>query len=335
MITLPLPRPFHVTRTLSFLRHSSLRTPYQFVEARRVRRLVRLDGRPLVVEFGFPAASRSRLEVTVVREGAGRRRRMTVPPPGPALRRLATAVWSLNDDLRCCYRILGHDPVMAPLLKRCRGLRMIRTPDVYEALMIAVVNQQLSVASAEAIRRRLNEALGDRIVVDGITYTGPPSPRRLLAAAPATLRTLGLSRQKIRYVLEIAARAAAGHLDSGRFEMLDDEAAIARLMEIPGVGRWTAEIVLMRALGRADVFPAGDLGLVVAMQRLLGRKARPTEEALRTMAEHWRGWRSYGALYLWSSLGITHDAEGGRTLPRPRVTAYRGGGTRELESVAR
>lgn len=305
MVILPLPRPFNVTRTLSFLQHSSLRTPYHFVDTRRVRRLVHLDGRSLVVEFGFSVASRPRLQVTVVREVVGRRRRDAVPPLAPALRRLATAVWSLDDDLRCCYRILGHDPVMEPLLTHCRGLRMIRTPDVYEALMIAVVNQQLSVASAEAIRRRLNEALGDRIVVDGITYTGHPSPRRLLAAAPATLRTLGLSRQKIRYVLEIAARAATGHLDPVRFERLDDEAAIASLMEIPGVGRWTAEIVLMRALGRADVFPAGDLGLVVAMQRLLGRKTRPKEDELRTMAEHWRGWRSYGALYLWSSLGIT------------------------------
>lgn len=306
MISLPLPSPFSVPRTLAFLQRSSLRTPYHFVDARRVRRLVRLHERPALVEFGFGTTTDARLRVTVVRTaGARRRRGDAMPALGPALRQLAAAVWSLDDDLQRCYRIFESDPVMAPLLGRCRGLRMIRTPDLYEALMIAVVNQQVSVASAEAIRRRFYTALGDRMVSDGVTYINRPSPRRVLAARAATLRSLGLSRQKARYVWEIAGRAAAGALDAAPFHALDDEAAIARLMEIPGVGRWTAEIVLMRGLGRADVFPAGDLGLVVAAQRLLGRKRRPTEDELRAVAEQWRGWRSYGALYLWSSLGIT------------------------------
>ncbi len=305
MITLPLPRPFSITRTLSFLQHSSLRTAYHFVDARRVRRLVRLDGQPRIVEFGFPAASRPPLQVTTVSEATGRRRRLNnVPRLNAALRRLAATVWSLGDDLRQCYRIFKSDPVMAPLLGRCRGLRMIRTPDLYEALMIAVVNQQVSVAAAESIRRRLYTALGDRLISDGITYLGCPPPRRLLSAGTRKLRALGLSRQKARYVGEMAERAVAGTLDAAVFDALDDEAAITKLTEIPGVGRWTAEVVLMRGLGRADVFPAGDLGLIVAVQRALERKDRPTEDELRAMAERWRGWRSYGALYLWRSLGI-------------------------------
>jgi DNA-3-methyladenine glycosylase II len=306
MISLPLPRPFHVSRTLSFLKNSSLRTPYHFMDARCVRRLVHLDGRPTVVEFGFPRTGGTRLRVAVAGAAAdGRRRGGKDPAMAPALRRLAATVWSLGDDLQRCYRVFKRDPVMAPLLGPCRGLRMIRTADPYEALLIAVVNQQVSVASAESIRRRMNEALGDRIESDGITYMAYPSPRRLLATRSPTLRALGLSRQKARYVLEIAARAAAGALDPALFDALDDEAVIARLMEIPGVGRWTAEIVLMRGLGRPDVFPAGDLGLAVAVQRVLGRKDRPTEDELRALAEQWKGWRSYGALYLWRSLGIT------------------------------
>jgi len=306
MISLPLPRPFNVTRTLSFLQNSALRTPYHFVDARRVRRLVRLDGRPVVVEFGFPAVPGARLRVAVVRPTADRRRRGERDPAvAPALRRLAATVWSLDDDLARCYRIFKGDPVMAPFLGRCRGLRMIRTADLYEALLIAVVNQQVSVASAESIRRKMNAALGDRVIGDGITYITYPPPRRLLAARPSTLGEVGLSRQKARYVVEIADRAAAGALAPVLFDGLDDEAAIAKLMEIPGVGRWTAEIVLMRGLGRTDVFPAGDLGLTVAVQRALGRKNRPTENELRALAEQWKGWRSYGALYLWRSLGIT------------------------------
>jgi DNA-3-methyladenine glycosylase II len=295
-ITLPLPTPFSVPRTLSFLRTSSLRTPYHFVGAHRLRRLVRLDGRPSVVEFGF-ASPGARLRVRAV---------APAPRPGQAaaLRRLATSVWSLDDDLHRCYAALRRDPLIAPLVRLCAGLRMIRTPDLYEALLIAILGQQISVAAAEAVRRRLLAALGDRVVCQGTTYTGYPPPRRLLRTSPAALRGLGLSRQKARYVLEIADRARAGSLSPAAFDGLLDEQALARLLEIPGVGRWTAEIVLMRGLGRPDVFPAADLGLASAVQRLLGRRTRPAEDELRTLAERWTGWRSYGALYLWRSLGI-------------------------------
>lgn len=315
MIAVPLPRPFHVERTLSFLRTSALRTPYQFLDPYRVRRLVRLRGRPSIVEFAFTAPARSgaalnaspQLRVAVVRSARGARREpgRADGSIGPELRRLAAAVWSLDDDLRLCYRIFGRDPVMKPVLAHCRGLRMIRTPDLYEVLMIAIVNQQISVAAGEAIRRRLNAALGDRLTVEGLQYTATPTPRRLLAAGLVALRRLGLSRQKARFALEIAERARIGLLDADRFRALDDDAAMAELMEIPGVGRWTAEIAMMRGLGRPDVFPAGDLGLVVAVQRLLGRKDRPSEDELRGMAARWPGWRSYGAIYLWRSLGIT------------------------------
>ena len=303
-ITLRLPTPFSVSRTLSFLRTSSLRTPYHFIGRDRVRRLVRLDGRPAVVEFEF-ARPGGRLRIREVREPgprAGGSRKG--PALADALRRLAVSVWSLDDDLRRCYAALGRDPLMAPLLRHCAGLRMIRTPDLYETLLIAVVGQQVSVASAESIRRRLIAALGDRAVRDETAYAGYPPPGRLLRTTPAALRAIGLSRQKARYVLEIAGRAAAGVLSAAAFDGLSDEQAMARLIEIPGVGRWTAEIVLMRGLGRVDVFPAGDLGLGSAVQRLLRRRDRPTEDELRALADRWTGWRSYVALYLWRSLGI-------------------------------
>jgi DNA-3-methyladenine glycosylase II len=116
------------------------------------------------------------------------------------------------------------------------------------------------------------------------------------------LREQGLSRQKSTYLLEVANRAAAGELGRERFATLSDEDAIRRLCEIKGVGRWTAEIVLMRGLGRPDVFPAGDLGLQAALQELRGMRKRPSEKALRKIAERWAGWRSYAAFYLWMTL---------------------------------
>jgi 3-methyladenine DNA glycosylase/8-oxoguanine DNA glycosylase len=306
MITLALPPLFSVTRTLAFLNSSSLNTPYHFIGARRIRRVVRIDGRPSLIEFEFPTRAGAKVRVVVLRDAAARGRRPIEPlPVAPALRCLAAAVWSLGDDLQSCYRVLGRDPLMTSIVRRCRGLRNVRTPNLYEALVIAVLNQQISVAAAESIRRRLLAALGDRLTYEGTTYLGFPNPRRLRAASPGALQMLGLSRQKARYMLEIADRAAAGLLDSSRFEGIGDEDAMTKLMEIPGVGRWTAEIALMRGLGRSDVFPAGDLGLIVAAQRVLGHARRPGEDEMRALADRWKGWRSYGALYLWRSLGVS------------------------------
>jgi DNA-3-methyladenine glycosylase II len=306
MTTLGLPALFSVARTLTFLRHSSLRTPYHFVDARRVRRVVRMDGRGLLVEFAFSIRGPAEIRVSVLRDAAARGgRQIARSPVVAALRRLAGDVWGLADDLRCCYRTLGTDPRMAPLVRYCRGLRNVRTPNLYEALAIAILNQQISVGAAEAIRRRFLAALGDRLAYAGTTYVGFPSPRRLRATSPRALQILGLSRQKARYILEVADRAAAGMLDPARFDGVSDEEAITNLMDIPGVGRWTAEIALMRGLGRRDIFPAGDLGLIVAAQRALGHVRRPREDEMRVLAERWKGWRTYAALYLWRSLGIT------------------------------
>lgn len=254
------------------------------------------------MEFDFPAASRQ-VHVTGVDPTAKQRvNSAQTRSRGADLRQLASFMWGLNDDLTKCYAALRRDPSLAPLLRRNKGLRLMRTPDVYEALVMGVIGQQLSVASAAAIRRRLIMAVGDRVVARGREYRGYPSPTRLLAAGGRALRSAGISQPKVRYLQGIAELAATGGLDRGAFEGLDDETAIEQLMEIPGVGRWTAEMALMRGLGRSDIFPAGDLGLTVATQRLLRMRVRPTEPQLRTLAAHWKGWRSYVALYLWASL---------------------------------
>ena len=201
---------------------------------------------------------------------------------------------------------MASDPNMVPLLERFGSLRIVRAPDMYEALLVTVIGQQVSVQAAQSIRRRLIRNMGTRVAV-GIApgvenYYLYPTPQQLIDADESALREQGVSRQKSEYLLEIAGRAVAGELDRAVFAMLSDEDAIERLCEIKGIGRWTAEITLMRGLGRPDVFPAGDLGLQVAVQELWGMRERPSEKTLRDIAERWRGWRSYAAFYLWMTL---------------------------------
>jgi DNA-3-methyladenine glycosylase II len=143
---------------------------------------------------------------------------------------------------------------------------------------------------------------GEKIRFEAQEYFGMPAPERLVDIGDVGLREIGVSRQKSRYLIEMARGVAKGRLNIGAFHSVSCEEAIDQLMEIPGVGRWTAEIVAMRGLGFQDVFPAGDLGLQKAVQRTFGMDHRPSEGALRKLSNRWKGYRSYAALYLWMTL---------------------------------
>lgn len=215
-------------------------------------------------------------------------------------------LWGLDDDAEGPQRAMAADPDLAPLFERFGALGIVRAPDLYEALLVAVIGQQVSVPAAQSIRRRLMRNLGTSVMAEGAPggedHHLYPAPQQLREAGEPALRAQGISRQKSAYLLEIAQRAATGELDRPAFAALSDEEAIGRLCEIKGVGRWTAEIVLMRGLGRPDVFPAGDLGLQAAVQELRGMRERPSGKSLRTIAERWRVWSSYATFYLWMTL---------------------------------
>jgi len=300
-----LPERFSVEGMLNHIRTSSYGVPYRFVNQKILRRPLRLMDTPAVVEFDLSQAGTMGLRLLSHHGHANRPNRMNA-----VLRdHLATQarfLWGLDDHADAHDAAMASDPNMAPLLERFGSLRIVRAPDLYEALLVAVIGQQVSVQAAQSIRRRLMRNMGTGVAVGTASGSEPyhlyPTPQQLIDADESTLREQGVSRQKSASLLAIADRAAAGELDRAVFATLSDEAAIERLCKIKGVGRWTAEIVLMRGLGRPDVFAAGDLGLQVAVQALWGMRERPSEKTLRDMAQRWRGWRSYAAFYLWMTL---------------------------------
>lgn len=161
-------------------------------------------------------------------------------------------------------------------------------PAGYNALLRTLVAQQISVAAARSIYARLEAALGDL-----------DSPAVILAASDETLRAGGLSRQKIAYARSLAEAVETGLLDFPALARLDDEAAIAVLSSIKGFGRWSAEIYLLFAEGRPDIWPADDLGLQEGVRRLLRLEERPRPKALRTLTEGWRPHRGAMAVFCW------------------------------------
>ena len=302
---IPLPDRFNVEWMLNHIRTSSYGVPYRFMDHRVLRRPLWLAGAPVVAEFNLSQTGTMGLRLVSPRGHTGQPGKKKVALLDE-LTTQALFLWGLDDDAEDHHESMASDRDMAPLLERFGALRIVRAPDLYEALLVAVIGQQISVQAAQSVRRRLMQSLGTRVTVDHgpgrENYYLYPTPKQLIKAGELGLREQGLSRQKSKYLLEIAHRAAMGELGREAFAMLSDEDALRRLCEIKGVGRWTAEIALMRGLGRNDVFAAGDLGLQVAVQELRRMRKRPSEKALRKLAERWKGWRRYAAFYLWMTL---------------------------------
>ena len=161
----------------------------------------------------------------------------------------------------------------------------------FEGLFRMIVEQQVSVAAAAAIWKRVVDGLG-----------GEVTPQTVLAHDVETLRSFGLSMQKAAYGHEIGRAHVEGRIDFDHLEGLSDAEATARLTAIKGVGLWTAETFLMFCAGRMDVFPGGDIALQEAMKWADGLDVRPREKAAYARAEAWRPWRAYAAMLLWRSL---------------------------------
>ncbi|MEO9826633.1 MAG: DNA-3-methyladenine glycosylase 2 family protein [Paracoccaceae bacterium] len=165
--------------------------------------------------------------------------------------------------------------------------------DGFAALLDAIVSQQVSVAAADAIWGRLKKA--------GLT-----GPRKIMWATDEDLRACGMSRQKIRYARALAD--AKINFPSLRDTPTDE--VIDTLIEVPGIGKWTAEIYAMFSLGRADIFAPGDLALQEAARVLFDLEDRPSEKELRTLSEDWAPWRGVAARLLWAYYHIAKDREG-------------------------
>jgi 3-methyladenine DNA glycosylase/8-oxoguanine DNA glycosylase len=245
-------------------------------------------------------------------EEAGARWRVTAWGTDPATaRRSVRDVFSLDHPLDEFYRLVRKEPVLRGTERRFRGLRLPRDASVYEALIHAILGQQLSVAAANTIKGRLIAATRSVVVVEGHEVPRMPSPLELESLGTDGLRRIGASGAKARALLALAARRRAGALDDALFVDGPSEAAIERLDAEPGVGRWTAENALLRGVGRRDLFVAGDLGLRVALDRYgVVPRAAPEAEARAWADRHYPGWGSYATLYLWRRLVAEASAAG-------------------------
>ena len=187
-----------------------------------------------------------------------------------------------------------RDPILRDLMRRhgACGLADSQHTDPFQALIHAIISQQLSTKAAATIAARVDA------LVDGL-----PDAPRLAAVSDGQLRSAGLSRQKVGYLRDLCERIAGGSLPLEKLHGMPDEEVIATLTQVKGIGRWTAEMFLMFRLQRPDVLPVDDLGIGKAVQRAYRLRTLPSPTRLLRLGESWRPYRSVACWYLWASLG--------------------------------
>ncbi len=214
------------------------------------------------------------------------------------LRDIAEHVLNARLDPAPCVAIMKADPVLAAHLQTFRGVRPALVPSLFEALVIAILEQQIALAVAIRVKARLVTGYGETFARDGQTFSAFPSPAVLSAAAPDDLHALGMTRRKAEYIIGLAGLVAGGQLDLAALAALDDTELVARLTAVRGIGRWTAEYAAIRGLGRMSFLLADDLGVRNVVSKLYcgGRKA--TADEVRTLLAGWGDQKGLLAFYL-------------------------------------
>lgn len=194
------------------------------------------------------------------------------------------------------------DPHLAPLVRSLYGLHVPRTASVYEALVLAILGQQISSHVARLLRTLLIQTYGAKIEVDGASYQAFPRPEALVVAGVEGLRAIKLSARKAEYIVDIAAQVASGELDLERLATQDDDTVVQGLTSLRGVGLWTVHWLFIRALGRTDGFPHGDLALRRALGLLVNRGVPMSPEEALDYSQRWSPYRTYVTAYLFAAI---------------------------------
>jgi DNA-3-methyladenine glycosylase II len=182
------------------------------------------------------------------------------------------------------------DPIMRAAIEHVGPCTLVLSSNVFEALIDAIISQQISVKAADAIVGRLRATLPNGLI----------TPEALAPLDIDTLRSCGLSTPKAKYVRNLLEHIESGQLDLAHLSELDDEVVIEQLIAVKGIGRWTAEMILIFCFGRADVLPVDDLGFLEGVREAYALPERPTKKEMVQRGELWRPYRTFATWYMWS-----------------------------------
>ncbi|GLC90051.1 DNA-3-methyladenine glycosylase family protein [Lysinibacillus piscis] len=224
-------------------------------------------------------------------------------PPAIVRQNVAQYIWEwfdLESDLHDFYQLASQDDVLKPLVDSYYGLRIIGIPDLFEALVWAIVGQQINLTFAYTLKKRFIEQFGECVIFEGEAFWMFPTVEKIAGLSVEDLKCLQFTTRKAEYIIFIAQEMMCGSLS--KEQLLETQDIQKSLVSIRGIGTWTANYVMLRCLHQSTAFPITDVGLHNALKVLLNLEEKPTIHEIETYAVNWQGWQAYATFYLWRSL---------------------------------
>lgn len=294
-LTIPVKPPFRLDLTVWVLRRLAKNSIDNWDEGRYQRALVLEDKPVLVTAHQEANALSARLKSSQPLHESVQDKLKS------ALRKLL----GLDVDLESFYRLAANNPTLDTLTKPFVGVRPPRFPSLFETLVNAIACQQVSLDVGILLLNRLAQQFGKSLTDGNLTLHAFPEPQDLVAVPESELKKLGFSYQKARAIQSVAYAVANGDIKLEQLEASTNEEALSKLQLLHGIGRWSAEYVLLRGLGRLDVFPGDDIGGQNNLQRLLGLETRPNYEELSKLTAIWHPYA--GLIYFHLLLNKLHE----------------------------
>lgn len=211
--------------------------------------------------------------------------------------------FDLDQDLGQFYQMARNDKILTKPVEKYAGLRIMCIPDLFEALVWAIIGQQINLSFAYTLKQRFVEQFGEFLTFEGETFWLFPSAEKIASLNVEDLRKLQVTKRKAEYIIGVAKEMKSGRLTKELLlEKNDYEQVQKSLMFIRGIGAWTADYVMMKCLHYTSSFPIADVGLHNALKNLLNLKEKPTIAEIEEYAKNWEGWQAYATFYLWRSL---------------------------------
>lgn len=210
--------------------------------------------------------------------------------------------FDLETNLGAFYTLAKKDPILKSITTDLKGLRMVKAPDLFEAICWSIIGQQINLPFAYSCKRALVERAGKQLHFKNKIYYSFPRPENVLEITDLEFRDMKFSGQKVKYIRGVANEIIKGNLSKNQLEKLSFEETKARLVKLNGIGNWSANYVLMRCLSFKEAFPIEDVGLHNTLKIILKRDTKPSLEEIRMLAKNWKGWEAYATFYLWQTL---------------------------------
>jgi DNA-3-methyladenine glycosylase II len=258
-------------------------SPDLFQDFSVLRSAVRIQDNPTVLELRQVRRDPATFEI-----------RTDLPDSASEVKRIARWIIFAELDLLPFYRLAASHSILGPITQKLHGLKPMRPASLFEMLVIAITEQQISLAAAYRIRRRIVERFGDHVN----SLWAFPTPTRFSESSVADLMTCGLSQRKAEYVKGVAYKVANGLLDLDQLETMSDEDVRSVLLQVRGLGPWSAEYFLVRGLSRPDRVPAEDLGIRSIVGRYFGRGQRLSPQGTMRKLSPFKPYRGLAAFYL-------------------------------------